>query len=62
MSYYNHNSSLFDPKPVRDYVSHDGMFVIPCGNKWMLIVNGDQMGVSSSFEITRRLEKLKNTF
>ena len=63
MSYYNHNSSLFDPKPVRDYVSHDGMFaIIPCGNKWMLIVNGDQMGVSSSFEIAmRRLEKLKNT-
>ena len=63
MKYTNHNSTLFDPKPVRNYISPDGMFVvIPCGKKWMLIVNGDPMGVSCSFEIAmRRLEKVKNT-
>jgi len=62
--YHNHNSTLFDPKPIPNYVSPDGMFaVIPCGKKWMLIYNGDRMGVSSSFDIAmRKLEKLKNTY
>lgn len=64
MKYTNHNSTLFDPKPIRNYVSPDGMFaVIPCGKKWMVICNGDQMGVSSSFDIAmRRVEKLQKTY
>lgn len=64
MTYYNHNSTLFDPKPVRDYVSPDGKFVvIPFGKKWMVIVNGEQMGVSSSFDIAMdKLQKLQKSY
>ena len=52
--YYNQNSTLLDPKPVRDYVSPDGMWaVIPViGNKeWVIIHNGSVLSdVSRTFQ------------
>ena len=54
MKYYNQNSTLLDPKPVRDYVSPDGMWaVVPCiGDKeWVIIHNGSVLSdVSRTFQ------------
>lgn len=54
MKYYNQNSTLLDPKPVRDYVSPDGMWaVIPViGDKeWVIIHNGSVLSdVSRTFQ------------
>ena len=54
MKYYNQNSTLLDPKPVRDYVSPDGMWaVVPCiGEKeWVIIHNGSVLSdVSRTFQ------------
>ena len=62
--YHNHNSTILDKKYVKDYVSPNGLFaVLPCGKKWMVICNGDPMGLSSSFDIAmRRVEKLQKTY
>jgi hypothetical protein len=62
--YHNHNSTILDNKYVKDYVSPNGLFaIIPCGKKWMVICNGDQMGLSSSFDIAmRKVEKLQKTY
>ena len=54
MKYYNQNSTLLDPKCVRDYVSPDGMWaVVPCiGEKeWVIIHNGSVLSdVSRTFQ------------
>lgn len=62
--YYNHNSTLLDPKPVRDYVSPDGMWaIVPCiGEKeWVIIHNGSVLSdVSRTFQSAMsKVEKYK---
>ena len=62
--YHNQNSTLFDPKPVRDYVSPDGMWaVIPViGDKeWVIIHNGSVLSdVSRTFQSAmNKVEKYK---
>jgi hypothetical protein len=62
--YYNQNSTLLDPKPVRDYVSPDGMWaVVPCiGEKeWVIIHNGSVLSdVSRTFQSAmNKVEKYK---
>ena len=61
--YYNHNSSMLHPKPVRDYISPDGMWcVLPCGKKWMIIYNSTQLELTTSFDIAmRKLDKMKKS-
>lgn len=61
--YHNHNSTLLHPKPVRNYISPDGMWcVLPCGKKWMIIYNSKQMELSTSFDIAmRKLDKMKKS-
>jgi len=64
MKYYNQNSTLLDPKPVRDYVSSDGMWaVVPCiGEKeWVIIHNGSVLSdVSRTFQSAmNKVEKYK---
>jgi len=62
--YYNQNSTLLDPKCVRDYVSPDGMWaVVPCiGDKeWVIIHNGSVLSdVSRTFQSAMsKVEKYK---
>jgi len=62
--YYNQNSTLLDPKPVRDYVSPDGMWaVVPCiGDKeWVIIHNGSVLSdISRTFQSAmNKVEKYK---
>jgi len=62
--YYNQNSTLLDPKCVRDYVSPDGMWaVIPViGDKeWVIIHNGSVLSdVSRTFQSAMsKVEKYK---
>ena len=62
--YYNQNSTLLDPKCVRDYVSPDGMWaVIPViGDKeWVIIHNGSVLSdVSRTFQSAmNKVEKYK---
>ena len=61
--YYNHNSSMLHPTTVRDYISPDGMWcVLPCGKKWMIIHNGKQLELATSFDIAmRKLDKMKKS-
>jgi len=64
MKYYNQNSTLLDPKCVRDYVSPDGMWaVVPCiGDKeWVIIHNGSVLSdVSRTFQSAmNKVEKYK---
>ena len=62
--YHNHNSTLLHPKPVRDYISPDGIWcVIPYGKrKWMIIHNSKQMELATSFDIAmRKLDKMKKS-
>ena len=61
--YHNHNSTLLHPKPVRNYISPDGVWcVLPCGKKWMIIHNSKQMELSTSFDIAmRKLDKMKKS-
>lgn len=64
MKYHNQNSTLLDPKCVRDYVSSDGMWaVVPCiGEKeWVIIHNGSVLSdVSRTFQSAmNKVEKYK---
>ena len=61
--YYNHNSSMLHPTTVRDYISPDGMWcVLPCGKKWMIIHNGRQLELATSFDIAMlKLDKMKKS-
>ena len=61
--YHNHNSTLLHPKPVRDYISSDGMWcVLPYGKKWTIIHNSKQMELATSFDIAmRKLDKMKKS-
>ena len=61
--YYNHNSTLLDPVPVRDYVSSDGHWVVmpfASNKKWVCIHDGEFIATGSSFEICmRKMKRIK---